>query len=873
MTLKFYLHDATTADTGTLPGSTNISGQTVNITATGAATNRSADDAIGASQVSIALSTVASTSAQTNWFARFCSIPLAAQTIASQNVTVHLGASESNNSSNLFPKVVITVWRPSTGATVGTLATLTGVTEPGTNETDVSVAGTSTAITVALGDILVIEVFGANTQAMGTSYTNTIFYDGTTEASSSSNAAYVAFVNDVALAPRTLIRTASDSIPIGTDSVTQVPGGPQSRSFNGTSDHADASSVPYSADSAVFSVVGWLNVNSVTGSSERKVFTIQQTTGETGWWLDLSTTGAVEAMQNGTWGGTNPRATGSVLPSSGTWHHVAAVFNGGSDRSIYLDGANKVQNLQPVTFGGPPTQMSLAYDPNGGTEYFGGLLGYWAVYSIALSATDVASLAGGATPDTVQGASLVAYWKLTGENSPEPDQQGTYPLTLTGTTKGSSKPPISAGTLFTRTVSDTIALVSDSAARVISFVRTASESIASTDSLARAAMAKVRTAADTIASSDAVVAGKTLIRTATDTIAAGASTAARGAVSFARVASDTITGSDSAQRASAALSRTVTDTIAIGSSLATGLKVQIRSAVDSIPLVSDGVSRVGTFARSAADTIAGSDSVARAALALLRSATDSVPAGVSTAARAALALVRVTSDTVTGSDAAQRAFTGVRTATDTIALGTSTAARAAATFVRAVADSSVFSDSVVAIKSGAQLFVRTAVDTVALGADSISRAFSGVRSMAEAVPTTDAVVRVIPFVRTITDTIALGSSAATRTLTAVRNAADAIATSDAVVRVSGKVRTLVDSVPIGSSVTTRVLMVVRPVTDSVPTTDAVSRVGSFARTVTDTLTTTATVVALAHLMTRARGATASRIRSVSSRFRGPTSPR
>src|SRR5689334_3644540 len=103
MTTKFYFHDAATTNTGTLPSTSTVQQlPSPQQSATGAATNRSMDGTIGPGQTSAAVTTSAVTSTQTSFFRRFLSPPLLAQTIANQNLTLSLAASESNANSDMF---------------------------------------------------------------------------------------------------------------------------------------------------------------------------------------------------------------------------------------------------------------------------------------------------------------------------------------------------------------------------------------------------------------------------------------------------------------------------------------------------------------------------------------------------------------------------------------------------------------------------------------------------------------------------------------------------------------------------------------------------------------------------------------------------
>ncbi len=150
---------------------------------------------IGTAQASATLNTLNNTTLQKNWFARFLSRPLAAQTLPTGVWTIQGGASEGNAASNmLLWSAVIKVWRPSTGAVVATLLDdpALGSVEPGTTQTNVSKSTASiSGVAVNDGDILVVELWAENTQGAATAYANTIFFDGTTEGSTSSNAAFL----------------------------------------------------------------------------------------------------------------------------------------------------------------------------------------------------------------------------------------------------------------------------------------------------------------------------------------------------------------------------------------------------------------------------------------------------------------------------------------------------------------------------------------------------------------------------------------------------------------------------------------------------------------------------------------------------------
>lgn len=226
MTTTLYFHDATTADTGTLP-SAKLNTDTIVITATGAATNRVMNTSLGTAQVAPTLASNGSTSAQVNWWRRFVSSPLAAQTVGSATVywKFQFAGITSNASYSPwhFNVSYLGIWRPSTGAAVGDFwnfaETPSAFANAGTAETLMgSVGGNAVTVygTIACldGDILVVEFTGGCTQGMGSSYTWTLDYDGTTADSATSCASYM-------ICPTTL-SFASASVPNPTPPIRKV---------------------------------------------------------------------------------------------------------------------------------------------------------------------------------------------------------------------------------------------------------------------------------------------------------------------------------------------------------------------------------------------------------------------------------------------------------------------------------------------------------------------------------------------------------------------------------------------------------------------------------------------------------------------------
>jgi hypothetical protein len=217
---RLWLSDAACAVAGTLPA-TNASVSALAPTWTPGATNSVANTPLlpnkslvqavtPGPQQSIAYTTDNVTTAQRQPLLRFISDPLLAQTITwPANVPRSWCISCSNTNTAFSVSIVLAVWRPSTGATVGimhdqvagysgTAATATPAFSGGT----FSSAG-FTNLTVQDGDVIVLELWRNNTvQGMATSYTNSIFYNGTSATVTTDAAGYFEFPQTLLFAPK-----------------------------------------------------------------------------------------------------------------------------------------------------------------------------------------------------------------------------------------------------------------------------------------------------------------------------------------------------------------------------------------------------------------------------------------------------------------------------------------------------------------------------------------------------------------------------------------------------------------------------------------------------------------------------------------------
>jgi len=120
-------------------------------------------------------------------------------------------------------------------------------------------------------------------------------------------------------------------------------------------------------------------------------------------------------------------ATTTAGYAAGAWHHFVAVYAAQNDRRIYVDGGNKGTNATAKALTGCANFLLGARAAASPTSHFAGRLAECAVYNIALSDANAASLADGVnSPADVAAANLVYYWPLLEDAN---DDQGSNNLT------------------------------------------------------------------------------------------------------------------------------------------------------------------------------------------------------------------------------------------------------------------------------------------------------------------------------------------------------------------------------------------------------------------------------------------------------------
>lgn len=221
-----------------------------------------------------------------------------------------------------------------------------------------------------------------------------------------------------------------------------------SRSFDGTNDALSYSGAVVDAtnvDTTPKSFACWIKRGRATTGSDEFLMCAGTTAAPTSHYLALSISGTdtIQARARTT---SNANATSSATITDTTnWHLVVAVFTSITSRTVYVDGNAGVTDTtskDPVT---ATDLFRIGATPEAafGSEYQG-LIAYPTVWNnLALTSGNVSSLwngGAGVDPLTIQNASIVAHWRLTGNVSPEPSSVGSFDLTLSGTTFSSDNP-------------------------------------------------------------------------------------------------------------------------------------------------------------------------------------------------------------------------------------------------------------------------------------------------------------------------------------------------------------------------------------------------------------------------------------------------
>lgn len=179
-----------------------------------------------------------------------------------------------------------------------------------------------------------------------------------------------------------------------------------------------ASSQYLSATSAAatappLTIATWARMTDTTTQAGRDIVALSSKSGRSVYRLNWNGFNAppIRAVDQGT----TSTSAYSGTPTVNTFFHVAGVFTSSSSRTPYFNGSAGTTNTDSVTHSLLPdtTSVSAFFDGNSTPlQYFAGDIAEVGIWSVALTAAEIASLAKGMTCDKIRPQSLVFYAPL-----------------------------------------------------------------------------------------------------------------------------------------------------------------------------------------------------------------------------------------------------------------------------------------------------------------------------------------------------------------------------------------------------------------------------------------------------------------------------
>jgi hypothetical protein len=129
--------------------------------------------------------------------------------------------------------------------------------------------------------------------------------------------------------------------------------------------------------------------------------------------------------------------------SVNTWHHVCGVFAADDDRLVRLDYSSYGSDDTCLTASGVDSTSIGRLGHGTPAEYVSGALAELAVWSAALTDSDIKALAAGYAAPQIRPHQLVSYWPLGGFYGREDrDSLGRYDLTAHNAPSWTEHPPL-----------------------------------------------------------------------------------------------------------------------------------------------------------------------------------------------------------------------------------------------------------------------------------------------------------------------------------------------------------------------------------------------------------------------------------------------
>lgn len=178
-----------------------------------------------------------------------------------------------------------------------------------------------------------------------------------------------------------------------------------------SSEFLDVNSAPLGAAPTVFSMACWFNVSDVTTYQTLICHADTNVANFAVLSVDATPSGTVGFLSREA-AGSSATANTSTTATNDTWHHALGVHASITDRTAYLDGAGAGTSVTSMSLSGHD-QLSIGRTGSVSNEtYVNGNVAEVALWNVALTAADAASLAAGFSPLMVRPSGLVFYAPL-----------------------------------------------------------------------------------------------------------------------------------------------------------------------------------------------------------------------------------------------------------------------------------------------------------------------------------------------------------------------------------------------------------------------------------------------------------------------------
>lgn len=211
-----------------------------------------------------------------------------------------------------------------------------------------------------------------------------------------------------------------------------------SRAFLASTDHLDAARALVLAPP--MTMLAWVKMTTL--GLGYQIMTIGQSGISTQRFsLGYQATNTIGCNEND--GASSIAQSSAAIADTTAWHLAVGVWSDRTNRAAFLDGANK-GTISALKAAGTPNAVRVSGDLQAvPANPFQGLVGITAVWNVALTDAEVASLLS-LYPSQVRPANLVHLHDYSDKQSPEPDYgAGNLPLIVTGAAFNAASPPVS----------------------------------------------------------------------------------------------------------------------------------------------------------------------------------------------------------------------------------------------------------------------------------------------------------------------------------------------------------------------------------------------------------------------------------------------